>query len=409
MSIASTSSGQIDDSERGTLVLAGNPDWTTNSEELQRRCSEMEDVITQLQDELKEYKQGPKPKAKMDLAISRSGAFPMLLAMAEAADLAESGGEGLLQKSVQIQEECERAIEHAEQYEKRIHSLESCLHQLGVDPKEVDNYIEFEHTVTKGAELAKIKELEQIKDSLMKDLECKQNAVTKHQMEKQEAVLAAAAIKNDLEAYRSREKQMGVKLSNLQESLQDIESANKDYQGLVNAIIQLCEPPTRHDLTRLIPSMPIHRISHDVQQEVVTAIESALMTKVSQFSSSIDIEHQLKQSTEQIMHLRIENESMKNCKIAFRRFDVNDLALFLPTAAPGTDGRVYLAFHLGCPHRYLSEESISSFQEGETRYRDYILGKIVYIDEHVADEEFNPFNLSFGTTFYVLTVAKLTE
>ena len=88
---------------------------------------------------------------------------------------------------------------------------------------------------------------------------------------------------------------------------------------------------------------------------------------------------------------------------------MNDLALFLPTAAPGMDGRVYLAFHLGCPHRYLSEESISSFQEGETRYRDYILGKIVFIDEHVADDEFNPYNLNFGTTFYVLTVAKLTE
>lgn len=49
-------------------------------------------------------------------------------------------------------------------------------------------------------------------------------------------------------------------------------------------------------------------------------------------------------------------------KISFRSFNVNDVALFLPTSAPGSDTqRVYLAFHLGCPHRFLSEESISSF------------------------------------------------
>lgn len=57
-----------------------------------------------------------------------------------------------------------------------------------------------------------------------------------------------------------------------------------------------------------------------------------------------------------------ENDVNDTFKISFRVFDVNDLALFLPTSAPGSDAqRVYLAFHLGCPHRFLSEESISSF------------------------------------------------
>lgn len=60
-----------------------------------------------------------------------------------------------------------------------------------------------------------------------------------------------------------------------------------------------------------------------------------------------------------------ENDENDNFKISFRYFDVNDLALFLPTSAPGSESqRVYLAFHLGCPHRFLSEESISSFSTG---------------------------------------------
>lgn len=57
-----------------------------------------------------------------------------------------------------------------------------------------------------------------------------------------------------------------------------------------------------------------------------------------------------------------EHEAEDSFKISFRSFNYNDLALFLPTSAPGSESqRVYLAFHLGCPHRFLAEESISSF------------------------------------------------
>ncbi|KAF0682866.1 Aste57867_25053 [Aphanomyces stellatus] len=101
----------------------------------------------------------------------------------------------------------------------------------------------------------------------------------------------------------------------------------------------------------------------------------------------------------------------KMSKIAFRAFSYNDLALFLPTFAPNdvNAAKIYLAFHLGCPNRFLSDESITTFYQTQNRYPEYILGRIVYIDERVATERDNPYRLITGTTFYVLTVTCLVE
>jgi hypothetical protein len=41
------------------------------------------------------------------------------------------------------------------------------------------------------------------------------------------------------------------------------------------------------------------------------------------------------------------------------------------------------------------------------RYPDFVLGRIVLIDEHVASESSNPYFLRLGTVFYVLTVTSL--
>ncbi|ETV87282.1 hypothetical protein, variant 4 [Aphanomyces astaci] len=98
-------------------------------------------------------------------------------------------------------------------------------------------------------------------------------------------------------------------------------------------------------------------------------------------------------------------------KIAFRSFSYSDLALFLPTFAP-TDAaaaKIYLAFHLGCPNRFLSDESITTFYQMHNRYPEYILGRIVFIDERVASDRDNPYRLIAGTTFYVLTVTFLVD
>jgi hypothetical protein len=69
-------------------------------------------------------------------------------------------------------------------------------------------------------------------------------------------------------------------------------------------------------------------------------------------------------------------------KISFRSFNYDDVALFLPTSVPGSDAqRVYLAFHHGCPHRFLSEESISSFMIGG---RKYVLSLLVTLGDNLT-------------------------
>lgn len=42
-------------------------------------------------------------------------------------------------------------------------------------------------------------------------------------------------------------------------------------------------------------------------------------------------------------------------------------------------------------------------------YPDYVVGRIVLIDEQIATEVNNPYALHLGTTFYILTVASLHE
>ena len=44
-----------------------------------------------------------------------------------------------------------------------------------------------------------------------------------------------------------------------------------------------------------------------------------------------------------------------------------------------------------------------------SRYPDYVVGRIVLIDEQTAVDGNNPYALHLGTTFYVLTVASLHE
>eukprot|EP00742_Colponemidia_sp_Colp-10_P003782 GILJ01004026.1.p1 GENE.GILJ01004026.1~~GILJ01004026.1.p1 ORF type:complete len:920 (+),score=179.97 GILJ01004026.1:118-2877(+) len=94
-------------------------------------------------------------------------------------------------------------------------------------------------------------------------------------------------------------------------------------------------------------------------------------------------------------------KAVSSKKISCTRFEVDDIALFFPT--PRGD---YLAFNRGCPHRYLSAESVQTFLQQHEFSRDYILGQIVEMESFRAAEEpgRNPFNLVVGTEFYVLTV-----
>lgn len=69
---------------------------------------------------------------------------------------------------------------------------------------------------------------------------------------------------------------------------------------------------------------------------------------------------------------------------------VQDIALFLPTMVGSPDGSsggpVFLAFHVNCPNRYLSEESINNAREALGASPAYILGRIILVEQHVASE-----------------------
>jgi len=92
-------------------------------------------------------------------------------------------------------------------------------------------------------------------------------------------------------------------------------------------------------------------------------------------------------------------KAMQEAKISHSSFSIGDVALFMPTGRDIGGRRTYLAFHSSCPHRYLNNDSI----QGNP---DYVLGKIVLQEEHVAGPvgESNPFGLRKNTKFWVLTV-----
>lgn len=94
----------------------------------------------------------------------------------------------------------------------------------------------------------------------------------------------------------------------------------------------------------------------------------------------------------------------KQCdKISHTSFQVGDVGLFMPTGRSREGKRIYLAFHSGCPHRYLSPDCINGTP-------DFVLGRIVLQEEFVAgaiDTEANPFGLQLGTKYWVLTAETL--
>lgn len=68
---------------------------------------------------------------------------------------------------------------------------------------------------------------------------------------------------------------------------------------------------------------------------------------------------------------------------------LQDIALFLPTVGGSSEssgGTVFLAFHVNCPNRYLSEESINTARQDLGPSPAYILGRIILVEQHVATE-----------------------
>ncbi|CAH0475759.1 unnamed protein product [Peronospora belbahrii] len=221
--------------------------------------------------------------------------------------------------------------------------------------------------------------------------------ITKLESENQQLLLNAAAFEEEIQERSKREKQLKESQSKLQQTIKDLSSIVQSQRTSMTKLLGLLQLPTVEE-DALFVNSNFDAIERRVR-ELLASAESGLM-----------LQSELEQRRSDFHLMESEQDINDSFKISFRSFDVNDLALFLPTSAPGSDAqRVYLAFHLGCPHRFLSEESISSFSNDGQRYPDYVVGRIVLIDEQTATEGNNPYALHVGTIFYVLTVASLHE
>lgn len=89
-----------------------------------------------------------------------------------------------------------------------------------------------------------------------------------------------------------------------------------------------------------------------------------------------------------------------NAKISCANFDTHSICLFFHTGSH----ECFLAFNCGCPHYYLSKESILS-AKSKSPMPAYIFGEVVYTVEKIATESVNPYKLTIGTTYYEVTIA----
>jgi hypothetical protein len=96
----------------------------------------------------------------------------------------------------------------------------------------------------------------------------------------------------------------------------------------------------------------------------------------------------------------------KHCcnKIALSNFSQGDVAMFFPT--PKGD---YVAFNIGTPHHYLSEESKALIGHDPHFKKVYVLGRIIIKEEKVAPDVSPPFNLKPGTNFFEISVESIAE
>ncbi|ETI48045.1 hypothetical protein, variant 1 [Phytophthora nicotianae P1569] len=227
--------------------------------------------------------------------------------------------------------------------------------------------------------------------------------IAKLESENQQFLLNAAAFEEEIQERSKREKHLKENQFKLQQTIKDLSSSVRSQRTSLAKLLKLLQ----------LPVEPLTFNDEDIDAFVIAnfdAVETRVKELLASAESEAMLQSELEKRQSELRLMESEQDANDSFKISFRSFSVNDLALFLPTSAPGSDAqRVYLAFHLGCPHRFLSEESISSFSNDGQRYPDYVVGRIVLIDEQTATEGNNPYALHLGTTFYVLTVASLHE
>jgi len=99
-------------------------------------------------------------------------------------------------------------------------------------------------------------------------------------------------------------------------------------------------------------------------------------------------------------------------KISHTSFAVNDIALFMPTGRRARRGDqklpIYLAFHSNTPHRYLSHDSLPFSTDHSQSPPDYVLGRIVMMEEYVSQSaKSNEYMVPNGVRYWTLTVEVL--
>ncbi|KAG7396932.1 hypothetical protein PHYBOEH_001537 [Phytophthora boehmeriae] len=252
------------------------------------------------------------------------------------------------------------------------------------------------------------RELATVKQNIGSDVD-KDATIAKLESENQQFLLNAAAFEEypfqpiDLHERSKREKQLHENQAQLQQTVKDLRASVRSQRTSLAKLIKLLQLPVEPLTNEDEDGSALVNVNFDT-------VETRVKELLASAESELMLQSELERRRTEMSIMESEQDTNDSFKISFRSFSVNDLALFLPTSAPGSDAqRVYLAFHLGCPHRFLSEESISSFSNDGQRYPDYVVGRIVLIDEQTATEGNNPYALHLGTTFYVLTVASLHE
>jgi len=133
--------------------------------------------------------------------------------------------------------------------------------------------------------------------------------------------------------------------------------------------------------------------------ETLTALRQELLEARAQAKAA----KEALQATEEASEKALEKKSRVDDKISHSSFEVGDVGLFMPTGRGSGGKRTYLAFHTKCPYRFLSSDCIKGTP-------DFVLGRIVYQEELIAGDigtDANPYGLSVGTKFWVLTVEVL--
>lgn len=106
-------------------------------------------------------------------------------------------------------------------------------------------------------------------------------------------------------------------------------------------------------------------------------------------------------------------------KISMNDFQVGDLVLFLPTRIDHMSEfqenfQPWAAFNFGSPHYFLKvrkEKESEKEEDGELLHdlkeKDWMVGRIVNITSHIAQDDTNPFQLSGGVSWYYVEATEV--